>query len=73
MYQRVGGSMCRPAENSQETWVKEAHTGDYNAGFNQIDQDVEEQHHRVYRDCLNLLHGKFQDLAGLVRSGASKR
>lgn len=66
MYQRVGRSVRRPAENSQNTWVKEAHIGDYNVGFKRTDQNVEKQHHRVHRLALHFLHGQLQDLACVV-------
>ena len=66
MYQRVGGYVCRPAENSQNTWVKEAHIGDYNVRFKRVDQNVEKQHHRFHRLTLHFLYGQLQDLAGMV-------
>jgi len=72
MYQRVGGYVCRPAENSQNAWVKEAHTGGYNVRFKRVDQDVEKQHHRIHCVALHFLHGQLQDLAGMVRSSESK-
>lgn len=51
----------------QNTWVKEAHTGDYNVGFKRVDQEVEKQHHHVHCVTLYSLDGQLQDLARLVK------